>query len=150
MRIKPLKALLQSSSKLPPPAPREQTSGSTNRPPSRIDRRYGERTGRKAYYGARVQDWFKAALEERAAALTVERARSGRNGGSKQRVTQGELLEIMMQCLDLLGEVGPEEQKLLSRIAAKMKIDEADVFVTLIAEKGRALGILDEEGNVIG
>lgn len=152
MRIgKPFRNILQNGSKLPAPPGINQTSNTTKRNSGGggRDGRYGERTGRKDYYGVRVRHTFKTEMDERCARLTVERVESGRTNGKSARVTQGEMLEIMGVSYDLLGEVGPEERKLLEKIAARMSIGEDEVFQTLIAEKGRALGIIDDKGDIV-
>jgi hypothetical protein len=67
--------------------------------------------------------------------------RSQRQG--KKRVTLGELLEVMADSYELLGEVGEQERELLQKIAVKMKISADEVVQTLVGAKAKELGLID-------
>src|SRR5258706_6878808 len=117
-----------AGSQIPAPATRDQASDTLSEIRDRKDRRRVKKTGRTEYFGVRVTEGFKKRCVRLAGDLTEER-------DAKKRVTLGELLEVMADSYDLLGEVGAEERELLQKIAAKMKISADEVLQTLVAAK---------------
>jgi hypothetical protein len=118
---------------IPAPATREQTSDTLSEV---RDRRRVKKTGRTEYFGVRVTEGFKKRCVRLAGDLTEQR-------DAKKRVTLGELLEVMADAYDLLGEVGAADRELLLKIAAKMKISDDEVLQTLVGAKAKELGLIE-------
>jgi hypothetical protein len=122
--------------KIPAPAKREQASDTLSKVRDVEDRRRLKKSGRTDYLGVRVTEGFKVRCVNLAGDLTKQRQ-------GKKRVTLGELLEVMADSYELLGEVGAEERDLLHKIAGKMKISADEVVQTLLGAKAKELGLID-------
>lgn len=122
--------------KIPAPAKREEASDTLSKVRDVEDRRRLKKTGRTEYFGVRVTEGFKVRFVNLAGDLTKQRQ-------GKKRVTLGELLEVMAESYELLGEVGEQERELLQKIAGKMKISSEEVVQTLLGAKAKELGLVE-------
>jgi hypothetical protein len=125
-----------AGARIPAPATREQASNTLSEVRDRKDRRRIKKTGRTEYFGVRVTEGFKKRCVRLQGELSAQRQ-------AKKSVTLGELLEVMADSYELLGEVGEEERAMLEKIAGKMKISDDEVVQTLVAAKAEELGLVD-------
>lgn len=117
------------------------------------DRRAKTKTGRTALYAVRTREDFKHEITGLQAEMTLERRKSGGKG----KVTEGEILELMLEAFKAArrnGEASSSAVPLANdiwdgvhAIAKRTKKSPAEVVETLVVERVAELGLIPRKAG---